>query len=180
MSDTLNIKGEAQRVRTTGKITRFLMDNPKADFDKTAKATGLSVTTIKRYWDDACYAVKLNKSRIRPDMTNPPRSIQVEGMEVYYNPQDYDNEFLGGTFRTADLPDVYLYARQDDGRLESTYEINGYEINWGCCGSVTPDKFDRWIRLCTFVSAQARNLESKLAAKRRLGASGESQKPEEA
>ena len=70
MSDTLHMKGEAQRVRTTGKITRFLMDNPKADFDQVSKATGLSVTTIKRYWDDACYAVKLNKSRTGPNKNN--------------------------------------------------------------------------------------------------------------
>ncbi len=69
-----------------------------------------------------------------------------------------------------ELPEVYIYARRDDGSLNCTWEVTGYQVNWGCRGAVNPDIFEKWALFCGFVVGQVRNLESKLASKRAFAA----------
>lgn len=180
MNDTKSTIGKAQTFSKIGKIVRVLLGNPEATLSQVAKVTGLSKATVQRYWYDARTAVELRKNMRCLDMANPPRAIQVLDMEVHYRPQDYDDEFLGGSYKVVDLPEVYIYARQDDKLLDGDYAVTRYEVNWGCCGSVSPEMFGRWVALCTFVSAQVVELESRLNAKRSVAAAIESQKLEQA
>lgn len=100
----------------------------------------------------------------RPPPTNLPRTIKVADLEVDYRPQDYWDEFKGGTLepRGRVLPSVYVYAKTDLMR-PGIEGITGYEINWGCCGSIALEEFEKWVNLCALAIGMARDLESRLA-----------------
>lgn len=102
---------------------------------------------------------------VNSPLTNPPRVLKCADLEVRYLPRDYWNELKGGQLEPVGggLPSIYIYARTDFGGGNELERIKGYDINWGCCGAVPLQEFEKWQNLCSIAVGMARDLESRLA-----------------
>lgn len=183
MKNTFDDHAEASRISVTGEIARSLVENDTNSVLEVSVATKIATSVVRRYWTDACAAAHIISLQHNPAISNPPRTITISGVCIKYNPHDFHNEFAGGRYSVDGLPEVYIYAHKDDkGPIDTstgngcTYEIIGYGINWGCCGTVEPELFDKWSILCSFVVNQVRDLEARLTSKRQWGAAAEAVK----